>query len=376
MDSKPKRVLHVVSAMNRGGAETMIMNIYRYIDRNKLQFDFIVHVDSEGHYDQEIKSLGGRIFYIGSLGNSGSIKYIRNLKNVISENGPFTAVHSHTDFQGGFVALGAKLAGIKKRIVHSHNTDWHKSNSIVNYIILFVLKGLINAYATDKCACGRDAALFLFGQTAVNNKDIRLINNSINVDSFVNAKAPGRSSLGIADDCMIIGHIGRFYEQKNHKHIIDIAKAFKSHDYRCRFVLAGDGPVRKEIEQSILENGLLDYIKLLGIRNDIPELMKLFDVFIMPSLFEGLPVVLIEAQASGTPCVISDVITDEVDMGLDLVKQISLQAPIDSWVTAIIDVAENRKRPASSVIHKALTDRGYDVSENLNHLYELYNVDV
>ena len=161
-DNRPKRVLHVVSRMQRGGAETMIMNLYRNIDREKVQFDFIVHSDIKGDYDEEIEKLGGKIIKCNSLGTVGPLRYVKELSQLIKDNGPFCVVHAHTDFQTGFVAKAAKKAGVGKRICHSHNTQWKSNPNIIDKVMLFIFKIFIDKYATDYCSCGRDAAKFLF----------------------------------------------------------------------------------------------------------------------------------------------------------------------------------------------------------------------
>ena len=333
-----KRILHVVSAMNRGGAETMIMNLYRKIDRKIVQFDFLVHSDDKGHFDDEILSLGGRIIRCNSLGSIGPIKYIKEVSNLIKNNGPFHVVHSHTDFQGGFVAIAAKIAGISKRICHSHNTKWLENPTLIHRLQLIVFRQIINIYATGYCACGADAAQFLFNNKNIDLGKVEYLNNGIDVDKFnINQENEYlKLKLDIKKDEIVIGHIGRFYDQKNHEFIIKIAKYMKERDYKFKIFLVGEGPKFKEIFNLVEKNNLSSNVKFLGVREDIPNLMHVFNVFLFPSFFEGLPVVLVEAQASGLPCVISNTITKEVDLGLNLIHYCDLNDDIEIWVDEVI----------------------------------------
>ncbi|WP_035423724.1 glycosyltransferase family 1 protein [Bacillus sp. UNC438CL73TsuS30] len=370
------RVLHVVSEMHRGGAETMLMNIYRNIDRSKVQFDFISHNKEKSAYDDEILSLGGRIFYLPSLGSSGPISYIKNLRKIIKEKGPYVAVHAHTDYQTGFVALASRLAGVKKRICHSHNTAWKANPNLIDKVFLSFYKTLILTNTTDFCACGKEAAKFLFRDWKKDNH-VNIIQNGIDLDVFINQNGAEKDeiykSLNIDRGTLIIGHIGRFVEQKNHEFIIKIALTLKEKSGNFKFLLIGEGPLLPMIKEKIIELGLSDYVLFLGVRSDIPNLMSIFDVFLMPSHFEGLPVSMIEAQAVGIPCVVSDVITDEVDMGIGLIKKYSLKSSLDEWVSGI-QYAALIERPSTELRYNSLTNRGYNVKENINVILSLYGI--
>lgn len=370
-----KRILHVVSAMNRGGAETMIMNLYRKIDRKKIQFDFIVHSNTKGHYDDEIVSLGGRIIKCNSLGTVGPVKYIRELSRLISNNGPFHAVHSHTDFQGGFVAMAAKKADVDKRICHSHNTQWVANPSIIHKIQLAIFKEMIDRYASDYCACGIDSAKFLFKENKIKENKIKYLNNGIDIEKFNNDYNCShiKSQFDICEDTIVIGHIGRFYEQKNHKFIIKLANRMKEKGYKFKILLVGEGPLLDKIKSEVEILNLNQYVKFLGIRSDIAELMNVFDVFLFPSFFEGLPVVLVEAQASGLPCVISDTITKEIDFKLDLIKYSNLNESIDTWIDQILSSKYSIK-VNSEKINSTLSELGYDVNSNIDKIMKLYKI--
>ncbi|UPG64508.1 glycosyltransferase [Metabacillus endolithicus] len=176
----PKKVLHVVSAMNRGGVETLIMNIYRNVDKNKIQFDFITHREEVCHYDKEIESLGGTIFRIPSLGKVGPIRYLREITNILKEN-DYVALHAHTDYQCGFPVLAANLTGIKKRISHSHSNNWGFGNSYKAKIKLSMLRALIRYNSNEFCACSVESGQFLFGNQ---KRNIRIFKNGIDIKNF------------------------------------------------------------------------------------------------------------------------------------------------------------------------------------------------
>ncbi|MCF7616511.1 glycosyltransferase family 1 protein [Bacillus sonorensis] len=374
---RPKRVLHIVSGMNRGGAETMIMNMYRHTDRRRVQFDFISHREETCDYDPEIISLGGRVFYVPSIGSAGLLSYLKNIREILIENGPFAAVHAHTDFQTGFAALAAKLAGVPVRICHSHNTAWKPNPRLLDTLQLHLFRRFMFSCSTALCACGKDAGRFLFGGNKMRKNAVHLLQNGIDLDRFQEAnsrsKAVMKQRFGIRENVLVIGHVGRFFEQKNHPFLLELAVRFKKAETPFQAVLAGDGPLRRQMEEQAAELGLENDILFLGVVEDIPALMRTFDVFVMPSLFEGLPLVLVEAQASGLPCVVSDRITEETDMGIGLLKRLSLEAGFERWTEEISRAAQTEK-PSWSEIQSGLAERGYDAKANLARLMDLYSI--
>ncbi|MCY9374550.1 glycosyltransferase family 1 protein [Bacillus sp. T17B1] len=376
MSSSQRRVLHVLSGMNRGGAETMVMNLYRKMDRSKVQFDFLTYRNDPCAYDDEILSLGGRLFYVPSIGQSNPLSFVRNVRNIIKENGPFSAVHAHTDFQTGFIALAARLAGVPVRVCHSHNTSWKTEFNWKDRLQLMVFRRLILANATALCACGEDAGRFLFGQSNMERERVHLFPNGIDLDLFApNGQRADeeKRARGIAADRLIIGHVARFHEVKNHAFLLKLAAHLKERGVRFQLVLAGDGPLREKMEEEARRQNLLSEVLFLGTEERIHELMRTFDVFVMPSLYEGLPVVLVEAQASGLPCIISDNITDKVDAGLGLVTRLSLSEPIGIWAETIARAAA-AGRPKQEIIKGTLAKRGYDAQQNVGALLNIYNI--
>ncbi|MBS4179153.1 glycosyltransferase family 1 protein [Lederbergia citrea] len=368
---KPKRVLHIVSSMGRGGAETLIMNIYRNIDRTKVQFDFITHSYDSGGYDNEIKSMGGRIYSIASFGSIGPVNYLKKLINIMSAN-EYIAIHAHTDYQSGFPALAAKICGIKNRICHSHSNQWQKKNGFKEGFTLKILQVFIKFSATKLCSCSEEAAEFLFGKQKVD-----IIKNGIDISDYIEIDPNGRldilNELHLNKDTKIIGHVGRFSESKNHMFILRILKALIQEDDRFKVILIGDGPLRKKIEMEAEKLGLMEHIRFLGVRKDIPRLMKAFDVFLFPSLFEGFGIVMLEAQCSGTPCIAATSVPKSTDMGLGLVKFVNLDENIDKWCE-VIKAATLIDEPNNKTIIKNITKLGFNIHENLNDWLRLYGI--
>ncbi|MGE6630127.1 glycosyltransferase family 1 protein [Bacillus sp. NPDC077027] len=375
--SETKRILHIVGGMNRGGAETMIMNLYRALDRTKIQFDFVSHRYDSCDYDDEIRHLGGRIFYVPSIGQTSPISFVKKLSETIKRTGPYQAVHAHTDFQTGFSALAAKLAGVPIRICHSHNTAWKKNQNWIDSLMLKGLRQLILSFSTQLCACGEEAGVFLFGKRKMDKGRVEVLPNGIDIDIFNQqselSKDRVKKQLNLNENRMIIGHIGRFHEQKNHPFLLAIARQLKKQGVSFQLVLVGDGPLRSEMEKVVLREGLQEETIFTGVVEEVPLYMRAFDVFVMPSLFEGLPLVLVEAQASALPCIISDHITEEVDIGCGLVKRISLNASEYLWMKEILE-AYHSDPPRRELIMSALADKGFDVKGNVTRVMNLYGM--
>ncbi|RDW20402.1 glycosyltransferase family 1 protein [Oceanobacillus chungangensis] len=350
----PVRVLHVVVNMNRGGAETLIMNLYRNMDLEKVQFDFLTC--KEGVFDQEIINMGGkvhRISYVTEVGHSG---YIRELKEFFKKHPEYTIVHSHMDKMSGLVLNAAAKADIPVRIAHSHNTS--SEGGIASKVYKWYAGNHITSSATHLYACSEAAANWLFRNKS---KMATILNNGIEADKFRFSKENRhaiRESLGIEKDALILGHVGRFAYQKNHSYLLNIFEGVKHRIPNAYLLLAGDGPLKEKVMAKSSELYLDKNVKFLGIREDIDALLQAFDMFIFPSIHEGLPVTLIEAQGAGLPCVISDNITKEVDLGMGLVHSISLQNK-GLWINKISNLAKNL--PLRESNEDVLLQKGFDI---------------
>ncbi|MBY0145915.1 glycosyltransferase family 1 protein [Neobacillus niacini] len=363
--SKPIRVLHVVVNMNRGGAETLIMNLYRNIDRSKVQFDFLTCKD--GIFDSEIKELGGTIYRIPYVSEAGHFGYIKSLNDFFSRHDDYTIVHSHLNRMSGFVLRAAKKAGIHYCITHSHNTGGEGGILTKGYKWYSGL--FIPSNSDYTLACSQAAAKWLFGKRS---SSTTLLNNGIEPELFSyspDIRMTKRMELGISDQ-FVIGHVGRFTKQKNHKFLLEVFAEFVKRKPESILLLCGDGILRKDIEQRVNELNIQSKVKFLGVRSDINKLLQAFDLFVFPSLHEGLPVTLIEAQAAGIPCLISEEITKEVDMGLELMKFIELTS-VDSWVTELENSSVERRERNTSKL-KMLRDKGYDIKNTARWLEDFY----
>ncbi|MDN4526731.1 glycosyltransferase family 1 protein [Fictibacillus fluitans] len=376
-DIEIKRVLHIVSSMDRGGAETLIMNVYRNIDRTKVQFDFVTHNSLKGEYDDEIKSLGGFIYSIPSLGSSGPFMYIKNLVRIMRDH-RYVAIHAHTDYQSGFPALAARLSGIKKRISHSHSTGWPRGKSIKERIALKLLQSTIKASANQYCSCSIEAARFLYGEHSLKRNKVSILKNGIDLKPFESLnRKESRSSviqeLQLTADVKILGHVGRFSASKNQAFILNILEQLVREDKKWVVLFIGNGPLQKEVEEKAEKMNLLSNIKFLGVRTDVSRLMNAMDVFLFPSKFEGFGIAALEAQCAGTPCVLSDAVPRSTEMGMGLVSYLNLNAEISSWTQAVNE-ALMVHRPRREMISKSITNQGYSITGNLPAWMELYGI--
>lgn len=373
-----KKILQVVSAPHRGGAETMILNIFREVDHTEFQYDFISHMPVESDYDQEISSYGGSVIYIDSLGNSGFIKYVKLLKNVMLNYGPYDAVHCHTNLQASAVMLAAYLANVKIRISHSHNTTFFSNKNFKSTLFMFIAKPMIRLFSTHFLACGREAGIAMYGRNTYDQGKVEIFNNGINIESFVNTidnntiRYETRDKLGIDKDCFVIGHIGRYHDQKNHEFIIEIAKELKKLKLYFKILLVGNGEKYEKIEKMIHDHNLADNVMQLGVRSDIPNLYAAFDVFILPSRYEGLPLVLIEAQAAGKMCIVSTAVTKDADMDVGRIKFIDVNN-VNLWVETIQQHRTDHHKCDKDEIVKKITMRGYSASHNVHRLNSIYS---
>ncbi len=360
----PLRILHVVVNMNRGGAETLLMNLYRNVDRSKIQFDFLTC--KEGVFDKEISEMGGKIHRIPYVTETGHSVYLKALDSFFRLN-HYKIVHSHMDKMSGFVLRAAKKSGISVRIAHSHNTQ--SEGGIAAKLYKSISGSYIRFNANSLFACSNDAAKWLFGIRA---QKAVILNNGIETNRFKFSKTVRskiRESLQIKEDTLVIGHVGRFNHQKNHTFLLDIFAGLIKKVPNATLVLVGDGVLRNRIEEKVKHLNLDGKVKLLGVRGDISDLLQAFDLFVFPSLHEGLPVTLVEAQATGLPCIISQSITKEVDLGVGLVHYASLDR-MNQWMNSIIEWKQksySRKSPL-----KEISLKGYDIRKTALFIEDYY----
>ena len=353
------RILHVVTYMGRGGLETMIMNYYRHIDRSKVQFDFIVHRDFRADYDDEIEALGGRIFHLPRL-VPWSRSYLKTLERFFRAHPEYKIVHVHQDCLSSVILKVAQKCCIPIRIAHSHSNSQDKN---MKYLIKLFYKRFIPAYATQLFACGKKAGEWMFGGTP-----FWILNNAIDTNRYsYNSERHDsiRRKLQIPDSAFVIGHVGRFNTVKNHTFLLDVFTKAKEQNNNLMLLLVGDGSLRAEIEQKAASLGILSNVIFTGIRSDVPDLLQAMDCFVFPSLYEGLPVALVEAQASGAITVCSDSVSAESRLS-DYLSFRSLAETPKEWADHIHSLElMDRKRAGLQI-----EENGYSIVKTVRFLTE------
>lgn len=360
------KILQYTGTMNMGGAETLLMNLYRNMNRNKYEFHFVTHSKKKCYYYDEIIKLGGKIIYIDHPTIKNFKKYSQDFKKIIKNNGPYNAIHSHVQLFNGIVLREAKRNEIPNIISHAHLNGDYSRKTIKRIIYKNFSKYLINNSATYRISCSNDSGKYLYG-----NREFKLLNNAIDINKFKYEYSNTLiEELGLKKDNKIITHIGSFKEAKNHNFIIEVFRELVNKDNRYELVLVGKGNLEEIIKKKVIEYGIEKKVHFLGLRDDIPQILKSTDIFFMPSILEGLPVVLVEAQAAGVSCVISNTIPKECDMGLNLINFLSLNENIETWVDLII----NTKKNYSSFHERKnkILKCGYDLEKNIKFLEELY----
>lgn len=384
MSNKNLKVLHITGAMNRGGAEVMLMDIFRHISKN-IQFDFLVNYKLKqgivkGDFDDEIIERGATIKHIATQWDIGPIAYIRTFKKICAELGTPDVVHIHLNAKSGIIALAAKLAGVPKIIVHSHaNLKFRgsKLRVLLETMELHVQKILIHYFATDYWGASIEANQSLFYKHLVKNNNTVVINNAVAVQNFqqvttqqVNAF---KASLNIGSKTLLLGNVGRIVRHKNVTFILEILNALQAMEVDFYFVFAGridDVGYMEEIEIKIKEYKLEEKVIYLGNRNDVPVIMNALDVFIAPALKEGFGLVAVEAQAVGIPCVLYTGFPKSVDMQLNLVTFLDT-FEVPKWSTAVLAAKDKKCTDKKAILNK-ITTLGFDIVGNTKKLEGLY----
>lgn len=371
---KKLKVLHVLGGLWCGGTETFIMNMYRSIDREKIQFDFLIHEGSKAHYDDEVLSLGGRIFRIPDRTEVGTIKYISSLLRMLLKIKP-DVIHAHAMFNAGVVMLTAFVARVKKRVCHSHSSDDQYGLSLSRRVFRLIMRVCIYLFSTDFAACSDTAAEYLFGSKNFKNGKVNIINNGIDINKYLIVTRDEtnkiRKELGISENDYVIGFLSRLVEVKNPLFIIKLFERIREINKDTIIVIVGDGPLKLVIEKELKMRRLTEYVRLTGNRSDVPILMGAFDIFVLPSFFEGLPFVAIEAQAKGLPCIFSDSVPRKTDLGLGLIKYISLDDESE-WIKTI--TSQPSKLNDVDRIKGAFINKGYDAHSASKKLLHIYGV--
>jgi len=361
---EPIRVLHVVGNMDAGGMETLIMNWYRIIDREKVQFDFLVHSKKTGFYEQEISQLGGKVYHLSFLDDKNFVSYVSSLKNFFCEHKEYKVLHGHHSSLGPIYLRVAKLYSIPCRISHSHIASYSKS---LRGVVKYFITRYYGKFANTHLACSNAAGKYMYNDKT----DYKVVNNGIDVGKFAYSEAVRsrkRMELEIADEKVII-HVGRFFDQKNHGFLINIFSDLHKKAPETKLLLVGVGPLKCSIEEKVSKLGLNDAVRFLNNRDDVNELLCAADMFLFPSLYEGLPLTLVEAQASGLPVVCSNTITEETRL-TDFYRIVDLAAPISVWTENVLEAL--RSEVDREKAYMLVKNQGYDSRDVVLDMQDFY----
>ncbi len=361
------RILQIVPNMHSAGIENLLMNLYRNLDRDKMQFDFLVHYKQRFDFDDEIESLGGRIYRLSFREDKNLIRYIKELKKFFKEHGEYKVIHGHMPSLA-IIYLGiARSQKVPVRIIHSHNA--FRTSNLKGFVKHFLIK-LSKYNATHLYACSMKAGEYQYGKSS-----FQVMHNAIDAKKFEfspEKRARARQMLEVQDK-LVIGHIGRFTKQKNHDFLLEIFKAVREKNNNAVLVLAGTGELEKQVKEKVNESGMENEVLMLGVRNDTELLYQGFDVFCLPSYHEGLPVVGIEAQAAGLFFLASDQITKEMKITKN-VKFLPINDP-KLWANEIVKRGSSYIRKST---YREIKKYGYDIKEQarlvLKDYMQLYEI--
>lgn len=363
------RILHVVGTMNRGGAETFLMNLYRKMDREKIQFDFVVHDRQKSDYDDEIKKLGGKIYYMPHYNGINHFSYIKEWRRFFLNHPQYPIIHGHIR---STAAIYLKIAKKFNRITIAHSHGTSSRGNWINKFIKTAMQYPIRHIADYFFACSKEAGIWLFGNKICQSNHYYILNNAIDSRQFAfspNLRRKKRKELKIEQQ-FVLGHIGNFDVVKNHSFLIDVFHCVCQKDDKCTLLLVGGGDVslQKDIKEKVKQKGLTDKVKFLGKRTDVNELLNAFDVFLLPSLHEGLPLVAVEAQSNGLMCLLSDMISKEAAI-TENVEFVSLKKPAEFWAERILSYNKSYKRLD---MKEAIQNADYDINSISLWLTEFY----
>ncbi len=370
--SRPCRVLHVLGSLNRGGAETWLLHALRHTDRSEVAMDFLIHQAEPGVYEDEVRAHGSQIHRC--LNPQKMWQYGRQLKKILTEHSPYDAVHSHVHFYSGHILRVARGCGVPMRIAHSHNDTSHFDNQagLARRAYLRLMSYWLHKNATHGLAASGKAAVSLFGANWQDDPRYQILFCGVDLQPFQQTFEANkiRAEFGWSEENFIIGHVGRFDEQKNHPFLLQIFAEVARRQPAARLLLVGIGDLQPKIKALVEELKLSDHVAFAGTRPDVPRLMLgAMDAFLLPSLFEGLPLVLVEAQAAGLPCFVSDVIAPETTLVAPLMQKLSLQSPPMAWADAIL---AEQTHFARSAAYELVEQSPLNIQNSARALQQLY----
>ncbi len=366
---KPVRVLQVIGIMNRAGAESLIMNLYRTIDRSLVQFDFVEHGNAPAVYDQEIQELGGRVYRCPKFSGKNLLTYRKWWEEFFNlHDDEYEVIHGHIGSTASIYLSIAKKHGLFT-IAHSHNTNGPLNAKQVLYRTL--------SYPTRHTAdyffsCSRQAGIDRYGKKIADNPlKLSIMNNAVDTNKFAfNSEQRNRirSLYGLDETKFVVGHVGRFAPAKNHDYLIEVFRSIHNKNQNAVLLMLGDGDLREHIENSVIEYGLYSHVIFAGVQENVNEYMSAMDVLVFPSIFEGLPVTLVEAQASGLPSFISENIPADAVIVPEIVSVLSLNEKPEYWAARINEYHSDDRLQYAGIVKK----RGFDVENNAQELMKFY----
>lgn len=365
------KVLQILTYIKSGGAEAVVYNYYQNIDRNKIHFDIVaLYDDKEQFLASKFQALGANIFYL----SKNPIKRLKEIERIIF-SGKYDIVHSHCEFLSEWYLLIAFKCNVRVRIMHSHIAN--SSVSIIKKLYRPIGRFITKRYATAFFACGIKAAISLWGQKYYEEGKCYIVNNAVELERFCFSSEKRnnlRESMGWLDKHVLV-NVGRLNFQKNHKFLIYLFSKYSQLDAKAILVLIGDGELKDFVKNEVNRLGLSDKIIMLGNRGDVSDLLNACDCFLLPSLFEGLPVVAIESQANGLPIIMSDTITKECNI-TNIAKYLSLGSPLEEWITCVKSMLSEKKdrKNYNVLVGKAGYNIKYEASRLLNKYIELLNM--
>lgn len=354
----------------------MLMNYFRKLDRTKIKFDFMVHRAERGAYDEEIESLGGRIYPMPPVHPRffwGKTGYFRQLRRFFREHKEYRIVHAHLDALSGFVLNAAKGGGVPVRIAHCHSTDYASGGAKKIFKTLSRAWLRKDGLCTEFFACSADAGVFLFGEDIARRNNFQVIKNAIDTEKLkfdIAVRQKIRAGLGINDEEFVLGHIGRIDFPKNHEFLIEIFYEVLKSEPDSRLLLVGDGSLRQDVENKAKKLNISGKVIFAGVLANVNELLSAMDVFLLPSLFEGLSIATVEAQAAGLPAIVSSTVPQETAL-TDLVTYLSLSGGAALWAEKVLS-CKNFPRSVYSGINNEKVRSVYGIEENAKRLQEFY----
>lgn len=371
-----KKILQIIPSLKRNGTETYVINNYKFIDKSKFSFDFYIMYNDSNEYLEDIKKLKGNVFFSRyALKERNIFKHFKEIYYILKNHGPYDAVHSHLNLQNSWFLMAAKYSGVKTRISHGHMIV-NKTKKLKGSIYQVFKKIVNNSFSNYKVACTSIVGNSLFSKKVFKKKGI-VLKNGIFINEWLETKKTDLEvyvkKYNIPKNCFVIGNISRFDNNKNQDFILDVFYEIKKIIPNSILILGGpDSGILSKIIQKSKSLNIYENIRFIGERNDVRNWLKIIDVLIFPSKQEGFGLVLIESQASGIPCVVSDSIPKEADMKLDLIRFLNLSESSSFWAKEIISIKDKTKRGDKDLYGK-IVENGYSIIETVKVLEKIYN---